>query len=229
MRLNRSNQNLIGVLVAQLVITTLVFLLPTGAATQPSGGPLLKDFKPESVSQLTIQDNSKNKIVLTKNPAGSWVLPDADNFPATDSQITSFLTKVQALQTNRLIAQNTSSENRLEVAQDNYQRLVEIKQGDKVDRLYIGSSGGVNATHMRLNDNTSVYLTSGLAAADAATTANSWVNTTYFTATKDNIVHLTLTNAQGSFVFDKVNGNWLMSGLGKGETLNAQRLDTLLT
>ena len=168
-RVNRFNTILVVLLVVQLILTVVAFL-PTTSAVPQSQGPLLKSFNPDSVTSLTIHDaNNVSQITFTKDPSGNWVMPSADNFPISTNQVTTLLTKIKGLDTNRLIAQSASSQNRLQVASDTYQRLVEIKSGNSVDRLYVGSSQGTNATNMRLNDEDQIYLTSGLDLTDIST------------------------------------------------------------
>ncbi len=230
MKLSRNNLILIGVLVLQIALTVMLFLPRTSANEQPAmSGPLLKDFKSDTVSQITIHDNSNNEIVLSKDASGKWVLPKMDNYPVTASQVSTLLTKIQALQTNRLIARNKSNHNRLHVGDTTYERLVELKEsGDKVDRLYVGSSAGTDATHMRLNDQDEVYLTSGLGSFDVSATASSWVNTTYFSAAQDKITSFRIDNAQGSFVFKKVNNAWVLDGTKANETMNTDEVTKLV-
>ena len=226
MRLSRTNIILIAVLVVQVAVGVLVFR-PTNAL-QTTGGSLIANFNPGAVTQITIRDKDKNEIVLAKGSDGTWVLPKADNFPASPSAVSGFLDKLKALQTDRLIAQNPASQSQLHVTDSTYERLIDIQSGDHVDHLYVGSSGGANATHMRLNDQNQVYLTSGLAALDAAATPATWITTMFYSAQQDQFTHLTLQNAQGSFDFQKINGQWTMAGLGATEHFNQAGLDRVL-
>ncbi len=229
LKLNKGNQILVAVLVVQLVVTVVAFMPGTTSASSQAGGPLLAGFKPDDVSSITIHDKDNNEIVLTRSKADEWVMPKADNYPVASAQVASFLEKVQALKANRLIAQNRTSQNRLRVASDAYQRLVEFKEaGDKVDRLYIGTSGGTNATHMRVNDQDQIYLTSRLSEFDVPVQHNSWITTPYFSVAQANMTILRVQNAQGNFNLKKVNGRWTLDGLSGTETLNQDKLNTLL-
>lgn len=229
-RLSGFNRLLIAVLVIQLILAVVIYL-PNAAAVEQSRGPLLAGFKPESVTGLTIHDkDNASQIVFAKNSAGEWVLPKADDYPLSNAQIVGLLGKVKALDTNRLIAQNRSSQSRLRVAPDAYERLLEIKQGDKVDRLYIGSSEGANAAHTRLNDQDPVYLTSGLTSGDVSTSLSSWIDAPYFAVNQSNVARIALTNKQGAFAFEfnKANNAWTWTGLAQGEKFNADKLTGLL-
>jgi hypothetical protein len=201
MRLSRSNLILIGVLVLQLILTVVIFIPRPSAASQKPGGLLIADFNADSVTALTIHDNNNNVIEVSKDASGNWVLPKQDNFPATSSQVTTLLSNIAGLNTNRLIAQSPSNHNRLHVSDSTYERLVEIKQGDKVDKLYVGSSAGANATQTRLNSQDQVYLNSGLDSADIPMSLSSWVNTSYVSVPQENITTFQIQNANGVFSF----------------------------
>src|SRR5690349_20510305 len=123
--LNQFNVILLAVLVIQLILTVVVFL-PKTSAVERSQGPLLKGFDPNTITGLTIHDkNNASQLVFTKDAVGNWIIPSADNYPISNSQVSTLLGKIKALDTNRLIAQNASSQNRLEVASDTYERLIE--------------------------------------------------------------------------------------------------------
>jgi hypothetical protein len=226
--LSRFNVILVIILIVQLILAVVVFL-PTASAVNQSQGPLLKGFDPASVTGLTIHDqNNASQLTFSKDSSGNWTMPSADNYPISSSQVTSLLGKIKALDTNRLIAQNASSQNRLQVSSDTYQRLVEIKQGDKTDKLYVGSAQGAGNANMRLNDDTQIYLTSGLASTDISTTLSSWFDTPYFSVTQDDVVQIALANSHASYKFDKSNNVWTWGAIPKGQTLNATKITDIL-
>jgi hypothetical protein len=225
MRPNRTNLILIGLLVVQIIAGVVIFWPNNTSTTQASTGPLIANYDPAKVTEITIHEKDK-AITITRSGTG-WILPGYENYPADSNSVTDFLTKLQGLQANRLIAQNPSSQIQLHVTDSTYERLIDIKQGDRVDHLYVGTSGGANATHMRLNDANAVYLTSGLAATDAATTVSSWINTGYFSVDATTITGLVITNAQGTFSFRKSNGAWTFDSLKGGEIFNTQSVDRL--
>jgi hypothetical protein len=228
MKLSKGNLILIAVLVFQVALTAVMFLPRSTAANEQPGGPLIADLNADAVTTLTIRDNNKAEIVVSKDASGTWVLPNADNFPVASSQVTTLISKIQNLNSNRLIAQNASNHNRLHVSDSTYERLIEIKQGDKVDKLYVGTSAGTNATHTRANSQDKVYLNSDLAAFDIPMTLSSWVNTSYFNATQDTITTFQIQNAEGVFNFKKVDSAWILDGLKSNEILNNDKVTQLL-
>jgi len=126
MAINRNNLILVGVLVAQLVLTALIFIPRTAASNLPNG-PLLKDFNIEDVTGLTIRDKDKNELVLAKGDNG-WAVATADNYPVSGSLVLAFLDKLKALNGNRVVAQTSASYNRLLVGDDTFERIMEIKR-----------------------------------------------------------------------------------------------------
>src|SRR2546421_596207 len=107
MTLNRNNLILIGVLIVQIVAGGFIFR-PTTATVTATGGPLLADFKSDAVTSITITDSNKKTLTLAKDAQGQWVLPAFDNYPVKASQVADSLSKLTALDTNRLIAQNSA-------------------------------------------------------------------------------------------------------------------------
>ena len=212
-------------LVVQLILVAVMFF-PESESETITTGPLLADFNTDDVTELRVQDAEGAEIHLTRNDIGLWVLPEYDDFPARPEVVSELLDRLGGLQANRLIAQNSSSHNRLRVGGDAFEREVEINGGDTT--LFIGTTAGANATHVRLGGDENVYLASGLSAFDANVTLSAWINSQYFSVPSENVTALTLENNNGLFEFVKQGEEWVYLGLGEDETLNPQAFDTLL-
>jgi hypothetical protein len=226
--MNKRNQILSVVLAVQLVLGVILFF-PRSSSRAAHGGPLLANFSPSDVVELTIKDSADHEVVLDKNSDGTWVVPSVGNYPLQAGRAETLLQKIKDLQADRLIATSQSSQKRLKVDSKDFEKLIVIKRADgKEDRLYIGSSAGANATHMRLNDDSNVYLTSGLASWEAGTLVSSWVDLTYFSVPQDNVVGVKLENPNGTFEFTKADGDWTLAGLGPDEQLNPDSVTSLL-
>ncbi|HVO69780.1 MAG TPA: DUF4340 domain-containing protein [Aggregatilineaceae bacterium] len=226
--MNKRNQILSVVLAVQLVLGVIIFF-PRSSSQAKHGGPLLANFSPNDVVELTIKDSADHQVVLDKGSDGKWVVPSAGNYPLQAGRAETLLQKIKDLQTDRLIATSQSSQKRLKVDSKDFEKLIVIERADgKEDRLYIGSSAGANATHMRLNDDSNVYLTSGLASWEAGTLVSSWLDLTYFSVPQDNVVGVKLENPNGTFEFTKTDGAWTLAGLGPDEQLNPDSVTGLL-
>ncbi|MBI1878870.1 MAG: DUF4340 domain-containing protein [Chloroflexi bacterium] len=225
--MNKPNQILAIVLVAQIALAAFV-LWPRTAASG-SSGPLLPDFKAADVTGLTISDGEGNKIVLAKN-GDNWVLSEAGDFPADGTKVTPLLDKIEKVRTNRLVTQTEGSQARLKVAGDDFTSLLEIKLSDGTShKLYIGSSAGAGATHVRADDHPEVYLTADLNSFDASAQSSAWIDTLYFTVPQTATTGLTLENANGTFEFTKEGDKWSMQGLAADETFNENNFTSLFS
>jgi len=224
----RLHQILIGLLAAQLILVGLVFFLPQPG--RAAATPLLGDTKAEDITTLTIQDDRGVRIKLAKAAAG-WVLPEADDFPADDAKITPVTVKLAALKAGRSVAQNEANFKRLQVADDTYQRKIEISTAAGASyTLYLGSSAGGRATHVRLAGQRDVYIASDLAPFDVNADAASWINTMYLEASSADAVALTLKNANGEFIFEKnAQREWTMQGVRADEVFSTNNFSTVLT
>jgi hypothetical protein len=223
------NQILAGVLALQVVIAIVVFW-PRGMASGSQAAPLLADFKPEAVVGLTITDRDGNTVALAKE-GQDWVLPQRDNYPVVSTRVTDLLAKLERIRTHRLIAQTEGSHRQLQVAADDFNRKIEIQMQDgSVRTVYLGTSGGGGATHVRAGDQKEVYLTGEVLSWDVSATESNWVETLFFTVPQTATLGITLQNAHGTFEFERpdAEGEWTMQGLAPDEKLEQGDVQDLL-
>ncbi len=225
--MTRAKWILLSGLVLQLALTAFVYW-PRGAPAA-ADTPLLVDFDPGQVSGLTIQDDSGDQIRFTRRD-GVWVLPEADDFPADNAKIRTMLEKLQAIRTGRLVTRTAASHARLQVAQEQFLRRITVEYPDGNRQvIYLGSSAGPKATHVRLADQNEVYLTGDITIWEAPARANTWVNTSYLQLAQEEITGAVLTNANGVFTFvQDESGGWTMPDLEEGEVFLSDNLDFML-
>lgn len=224
--MTKLNQILIGILVLQIGLAAFAFW-PRNAA-QAGSGPLLPDFAADEVVGVTIEDNSDNQIVLAKD-GDAWILPEAGDFPADGEKLMPFLEKFEGVESNRLVTRTEASHNRLGVGADEFERRVtlEFADGSESD-LFIGTSAGAGATHVRLAEQPEVFLTAALSSFDANVQASGWIDPLYFTVPTTATTALTLENANGTFEFEKDGESWTLTDLAEDETFNESSLTSLL-
>lgn len=224
--MSKLNQILIAILVIQIGLGVYAFWpQPT---TAEAGAPLLADFSVDSVTGLTISDGEGNALTLAKTSDG-WVLPTAGDFPADGAKVTPLLEKVAGVQSGRLVTETEGSQARLQVAANEFNRRLEItRQGGQQDTLYLGSSAGAGATHVRVNAQPEVYLTDELTAFDANTQASGYIDPLYFTLPQTATTAITLENGNGTFEFVKAGESWTLADLAADETLNQGAVTTLV-
>ena len=225
--MNRNNQILSAILLIQLILLGLVFW-PGSTTSRGGQEALLGEFDSTAVVALTISDTDDNQSELAKN-GGNWVLASADDYPADDSKITPLLDKLKEIKSNRLVTKTDSSHGRLKVADDDFERLVELRlQDGTTHKLYVGTSGGPSATHIRHEGQSEVYLTGELSMWDVNPQASSWIDTLYVTLPQTATLALKLENQNGTFEFVKEGENWTMQGLAENETFKASTLTSML-
>ncbi len=224
--MTKLNQILTGILVLQIALGVYAFW-PRDAA-QAGGGPLLPEFAADEVVGLTIEDSSDNQIVLAKE-GNDWVLPNADDFPADGQAVTPFLEKFEGVESNRLVTRTEASHDRLGVGADQFERRVTLEFADGSQReLYVGTSAGAGATHVRLAEQPEVFLTAELSSFEANAQASGWIDTLYFTVPITAPTALILENANGTFEFEKEGESWTLTDLAEDETFNEASLTSLL-
>jgi hypothetical protein len=226
--MNRTNQILAAVLVAQILLVAVVFFWPRSASVA-GGESLFAGLEAEQITQLTISDATGKQIKLA-NELGSWVLSEADDYPCTESKVPEFLEKIVALKTNRLVTQTSASHKRLKVADDDFERRIELELASGTTHtLYLGTSPTYRVIHVRAAGRDEVYLASGLSASDVGVQATNWVDSSYFSVDQDQIVAITLENKTGRFELEKDDaGTWAMKGLAADETLKENNVTSLV-
>jgi hypothetical protein len=227
--MNRRNQILIGALVLQLALVGIVFW-PRQASTASAGEALFPGVTADLISSVSLTNPEGETIRLARSGEG-WVLPDADDYPAVTEKVSALLDKIAGLTTDRLITQTSSSHKRLKVAEDDFNARVEFDLSDGSQHiLYVGSASGYVATHVRADDQDQVYLVSDFSSSDASSKATAWIEPKYFSVAQDEVVALTLENANGKFEFVRdQTGTWTMTGLAADETLSQSVVSSLVS
>lgn len=224
--LSRLNLFLLGAAVVQLLIVAWVYWpRPSG----PSGVPLLPNLTAEQVTRLVITGTDDQTVELERADSG-WVLAGTEGYPANTEKITTTLTSLIGLTTDRMVTGTAGSHARLQVAEDNYVRRITLTTPDGNKVVYLGSSAGAGATHARVDGDDATYLIGGLATWDLETTPSAWVNPSYFTLPADQVTTFTLKNSAGTLTFVKdANGAWTLQDATADEQVLANNISSLLT
>jgi septal ring-binding cell division protein DamX len=163
--------------------------------------------------------------------AGTWVIPDADDFPARADKISPLLEKLLKLQNNRLITQTAASHKRLQVANDDFVRRVEFRTQDGSSHvLYLGSSPTMGSTHFRLAGQDEVYLTGDLNSYAVSPQASAYIDTQLISQTAADIKQMTVQNPQGQMTFTRdEKDDWVVQELGPDQPTDSTQLSSLIT
>lgn len=226
--MSRLQRILSAILIIQIAIAVVIYW-PRGTAAK-TGEPLFGELSVDEIVKFVVNDGEGNRISLSKN-FGQWILPDAGDFIADGQKVNTVLEKIVAVQTNRLVTRTPGSHQRLQVSDEDFQRRVhfELEDGTKYI-LYIGSSSGARATHIRLAGRVEVYLTGELTNYDVGASVSNWIDTAYLNVPVDDIKAMVLENENGTFEFEKdAEDQWMMSGLEEDEEFDPNKLTTLVT
>lgn len=225
--MTRIHKILAALLGIQILIGLIVYW-PRGAVTLP-GAPLLGELSAGEIVGLVFSDNTGSQVRLARLGT-EWILPDAGNFPADSMRLDSFIERLLAVQTNRLITQTAGSHRRLKVAEDDFERRIELDLNDgRRLTVFIGSSSGTRATHIRLSGQDQVYITGEVGAFDTGAAASNWIDTAYLNIPADQVRVLAVENTAGIFTFVRdEEGNWQFPDLPADEELNSTLLPTWL-
>jgi hypothetical protein len=223
--MTRLQRILIGLLVAQLALAAFVFWPRPNKVS--AGKLLLSDIKADEITSLTLLDGSGASIKLTRPaPDQAWVLPDAGDYPADGTRITPVLAKLAAITTDRLVAQTPGSHKQLQVAADAFQRRVELSTAGGATRtLFLGSSAGGQASHVRVDGQNDVYVAADVAPWQLGVDPAAWIDTAYVKVTPADVGGFALANANGQLNFTRdAQGAWQMDGLAAGEQLDTAQV-----
>ena len=222
---SRRNQILAGAAILQAVVAAIV-LWPRANAGAATAEPLLPNLA-SGLSGFTITNADDESLSLAKD-GGTWVLPDADNYPADAEKVTELIDKLADVTRARLATRTDGSHRRLKVHPDEFERRLDMKlDGDTA--LYVGSSVGARSAHVRLDGADEVYLASDLSSWQMSPTENSWIDTVYLTIEKDDITHVLLRNDSGAMEFDKdAEAGWSLVGIADDEEFDEAKLTTLI-
>lgn len=225
--MTRLQRILAGLIALQLIVTALVFWPRQSAAAVTT---LLEGVDKAQVTQMTITDGATDAQIKLVKSGGVWTLDGTDGFPADPNQIDTALTKLTALKTNRLIATSPTSQARLQVAADKFVRRIDLTvDNGQSYTLYIGSSPSAGATHVRRADQNNIYATNDVTNFDLNAAVTGWINSAYFTLSRDDISAVKLTNANGVFQFSKAaDGTWSLAGTPADRTYDPATFNTLL-
>lgn len=226
--MNKMQRILAALLVIQIVIVAAIYL-PKGSSAQSDASLFDEAFKVDDIVSITIESGENESVTLTKMDA-NWVLPEAGDYPAKSETIQPVLEKIAAINTNRLVTRTASSHARLQVSDDNFLRRVNMTLSDASQYiLYIGSSSGARATHVRLAGNPEVYLVSDISSWEVAASASNWIDSGYMQFSSDSVQNVVMENGNGSFQFEKdADSQWTMIDLQDDQEFDPAKLTAIL-
>lgn len=133
---------------------------------------------------LNVDINTLDKLVISdaqhtvtlEEKAGQWQLPELNNLPVLQGKLTPLLDKLSGLRSGWPITTTSSSHQRFEVAQDKFQRKIQLFSGDSEPQgLLLGTSPGFKKAHLRNSGEDEVY-TAELSGFEFPVKAEQWLD-----------------------------------------------------
>ncbi len=224
--LTRSNLFLAALLVVQIVLLAISVVVATGTESRTIE-PILAGLAAADVERITVADNLDNQMTFARIDEG-WVLPTADDFPLNSEKIDEILSKLEGMDTRRLVASNPANFARLEVKDDDYRRRIDLEAADSNTVLFLGGSGGADTVYVRRAGENEVYLGSGLSSWELSTQVSTWLDADYVNVPSDDVLEITVQNAEGAFNFLRDGESWTYTGLSEGEIFEDTKMPSIL-
>ncbi len=218
-----------ALLLVQIIITVVVFLPRGGTNFVPER--LIAAMQDVGVAELYIEDVQGTVIHLEHVGEAEWVIPEADGYPALEILADQLVEDMVGLDNARPVTETQASHSRLRVDPDEFERRVTavLEDGNEVI-LYVGTSPLPRVTHVRLDGDDNVYISTDLRHLEVSTQITRWVDTVYYSVNQSRVRKFTLSNSHGTFEFVRDdNDEWRMQGLAEDEEFNPNNLISLVT
>lgn len=195
-------------LLAQLLIAGLLWRSDQAQAPV-AAGPLLS-FDRAAVDGIEIDDGDK-RLRLSRSD-GSWVLPEAFDFPAGEFRVTALLDNLAELKGGLPLARSSEAAERFRVAADGYERRVRLLAGERtMAELYLGDAAGPRRAYGRAAGDEAIYALP-FTAFDADADLDGWTDKTVLHRQVSDIRALRL----GDIALGREQGAWQLADLGEG-------------
>jgi hypothetical protein len=229
--MNRTQQILSGLIVVQIALAVVV--LWPNSTKLVEGKPLFPDLNADQIVAFSVDDNNAHHVALERSESG-WILSNSDGYAADAEKIDPLLAKMVSIQTGRQVASKAESFARLQVADEDFLRRVWFKDVNGNEYiLFVGSSVGAAATHVRKAGTNDVLLTDQVSSYEFGSEARNWIDVVYLAIPREQMTAMALENAAGTLEFVNQGTpeaeNWVMMGLPKGEEFNSNNLVSMLT
>lgn len=173
MNMNKLTMWLGIALAVQLTIAGGLLASDRQSQANSAAQPLLA-FEPDNLDKIVI-GTDESSVTLAKVD-GDWRLGEEKKLPASDSKLEGLIDQLEDTKAGWPVAKTESSQERLEVADDNYQKRLQLYSGDKLlSELYLGTSPSYRKLHVRRAGEDEVYSVK-LNSYDLATKSDDWLD-----------------------------------------------------
>ena len=174
MMIGKYNRILWPLLFAQIVITGIVYFY-TGILRGPEMPRMLLTLDGNSVETLRIIGPGEKSVLLEKaKESGEWGLPEFDGFPANSQAVAQLIDRLTNTELGMQVSKQADSFDRMKVADNNFERKVEIGKASEMKTIFFGSAPALRQAHARLSGEKIVYAVK-FAPGDIDLKASDWI------------------------------------------------------
>ena len=174
MMIGKYNRILWPLLFAQIVITGIVYFY-TGILRGPDVPRMLLTLDGNSVETLRIIGPGEKSVLLEKaRKSGEWGLPEFDGFPANSQAVAQLIDRLTNTELGMQVSKQADSFDRMKVADNNFERKVEIGKASEMKTIFFGSAPALRQAHARLSGEKIVYAVK-FAPGDIDLKASDWI------------------------------------------------------
>ena len=174
MMIGKYSRILWPLLFAQIVITGIVYFY-TGILRGPDVPRMLLTLDDNSVETLRIIGPGEKSVLLEKaKKSGEWGLPEFDGFPANSQAVAQLIDRLTNTELGMQVSKQTDSFERMKVADNNFERKVEIGKASEMKTIFFGSAPALRQAHARLSGENIVYAVK-FAPGDIDLKASDWI------------------------------------------------------
>ena len=174
MMIGKYNRILWPLLFAQILITGIVYFY-TGMLRGPEAPRMLLTLDGNSVETLRIIGPGEKSVLLEKaKNSGEWGLPEFNGFPANSQAVIQLIDRLTNTELGMQVSKQTDSFDRMKVADNNFERKVEIGKSSDMKTIFFGSAPALRQAHARLSGEKIVYAVK-FAPGDIDLKASDWI------------------------------------------------------
>ena len=204
-------------LIAQLVLTLLIYRPPQIMTRGLEGAPLVR-FNSARVTEITVDDDRDQEAVI-RLEQGRWVLPELSGLPADAGMVNALIGAITATDHGWPVAKSVPARQRCQVAAYHYRRRITLIGSDELlGTVYLGTSPGFRQVHAR-NDSGEAIYSINLNAYDAPGLDGEWIDRDLLQSGNPKQLEL------DDVMLSKIDNQWLTQN---GEAPDDRELQALL-
>ena len=218
--MRRTSVWLAGLLATQLALA--IGLAVRGRDEQVGTPVRLLTFDTASVDALTVEAAGQAPVHLSKAD-GRWILPDLANAPADSAHVASVITALEGLKGSWPVASTSEAARRFKVADDSFERRIEILAADKIlASILVGSSPSFHLANLRVDGQKAIYALP-FDTYEVGDKPEDWVDKSLLRLSAADIVRIDLTDV--TLLRDK--DSWRAADLAAGEEMVPDKVAAL--